>query len=90
MSSIPGSQWIGLEVGDRFLDMGTGPGFPGVPLAIAFPRAEATLVESKEKVVRELGTFRPSNAWIRGSRRLPSDWKTWPEKQTTVRDMTVW
>lgn len=41
------------------LDVGTGGGFPGIPLAILFPEAEFHLVDSigkKIKVVREVAT----------------------------------
>jgi len=41
----------------KVLDIGTGGGFPGIPLAILFPNAEFTLVDSigkKIKVVNEI------------------------------------
>jgi 16S rRNA (guanine527-N7)-methyltransferase len=31
------------------LDIGTGPGFPGLPLAVAFPETKITLLDSNEK-----------------------------------------
>ncbi len=34
---------------DRLLDIGSGGGLPGLPLAIARPRAETVLLEAKEK-----------------------------------------
>ena len=37
-----------LEYG-RFLDVGSGAGFPGVPLKIAFPESRATLIDSTAK-----------------------------------------
>ena len=43
--------------GARILDVGTGGGFPGIPLAILFPEAEFYLVDSigkKIKVVEEV------------------------------------
>lgn len=43
----------------RILDVGTGGGFPGIPLAILFPEAHFHLVDSigkKIKVVREVAT----------------------------------
>jgi 16S rRNA (guanine527-N7)-methyltransferase len=41
---------------DRFIDLGSGGGFPGLPLAIALPAARALLVESVAKKVRFLDT----------------------------------
>jgi 16S rRNA (guanine527-N7)-methyltransferase len=45
--------------GDNILDVGTGGGFPGIPLAIMFPHARFVLIDSvakKIKVVNEVVT----------------------------------
>lgn len=38
--------------GLRLIDVGAGAGFPGLPLAIAFPRLQATLMDSTAKKLR--------------------------------------
>src|SRR5690606_29686144 len=46
-----------LAPGTRILDVGTGGGFPGIPLAILFPQVEFHLIDSigkKIKVVNEV------------------------------------
>jgi 16S rRNA (guanine527-N7)-methyltransferase len=48
---------MAFKSGTRILDVGTGGGFPGVPLAILFPECEFHLVDSigkKIKVVQEV------------------------------------
>lgn len=38
--------------GSKILDVGTGGGFPGIPLAILFPRSEFTLLDSIGKKIK--------------------------------------
>jgi 16S rRNA (guanine527-N7)-methyltransferase len=41
-----------IKKGDRVLDLGTGGGFPGLPLAIAYPDCNFVLVDATDKKVR--------------------------------------
>ncbi|NHC33579.1 16S rRNA (guanine(527)-N(7))-methyltransferase RsmG [Scytonema millei] len=41
----------------RILDIGTGAGFPGIPVAIALPDAEVTLLDSTQKKVAFLNSL---------------------------------
>ena len=43
---------VNFEPGTRVLDVGTGGGFPGIPLAIMYPQAQFYLVDSIGKKIR--------------------------------------
>ena len=57
-----GTDYNEWKINLRILDLGTGAGFPGVPIKIAFPEAEIVLLDSLNKriqflndVIRQLG-----------------------------------
>ncbi len=59
LHSLGIAQFIHFVPGTRILDVGTGGGFPGIPLAILFPEVQFHLVDSigkKIKVVREVAS----------------------------------
>jgi 16S rRNA (guanine527-N7)-methyltransferase len=59
LHSLGIAKFINFVPGTRILDVGTGGGFPGIPLAILFPAVHFHLVDSigkKIKVVREIKT----------------------------------
>jgi 16S rRNA (guanine527-N7)-methyltransferase len=49
LDSLTLGRAIPIHEGGRILDMGTGAGFPGLPLAIAYPSAVMTLVDATQK-----------------------------------------
>lgn len=52
LHSLSIAKIISFLPGTRILDVGTGGGFPGIPLAILFPEAEFTLLDSIEKKIK--------------------------------------
>ena len=57
LHSLAIAKLIQFEKGTKILDIGTGGGFPGIPLAILFPEVDFLLVDSigkKIKVVNEV------------------------------------
>ncbi len=59
LHSLSIAKFIRFKSGSQILDLGTGGGFPGIPLAIFFPDVQFTLCDSigkKIKVVDEIST----------------------------------
>lgn len=57
LHSLAIARFIRFEAGTKILDVGTGGGFPGIPLAIFFPDVKFHLVDSigkKIKVVKDI------------------------------------
>lgn len=59
LHSLSIAKVISFKDGSRIIDIGTGGGFPGIPLAIFFPQADFLLVDSigkKITVVKEIAS----------------------------------
>ena len=52
LHSVALAKVINFLPGTKILDVGTGGGFPGIPLAILFPECEFTLLDSIEKKIK--------------------------------------
>jgi len=52
LHSLAIAKFIQFNKGTHIIDVGTGGGFPGIPLAILFPDCKFHLVDSIEKKVR--------------------------------------
>ncbi len=52
LHSLSIAKYITFSPGQNVLDIGTGGGFPGIPLAILFPETNFTLVDSIQKKIK--------------------------------------
>ena len=52
LHSLAIAKIISFKPGTRVLDVGTGGGFPGIPLAVLFPEVQFTLVDSIGKKIK--------------------------------------
>ena len=56
LHSLAIAKFISFKDGTTVLDFGTGGGFPGIPLAIMFPKVKFTLVDSIGKKINVVNT----------------------------------
>lgn len=52
LHSLAIAQYIKFKDGTRIMDLGTGGGFPGIPLAIMFPQCQFHLIDSIGKKIK--------------------------------------
>ena len=58
MHSLAIAKLISFSKGTKVLDVGTGGGFPGIPLAILFPEVEFLLIDSIGKKIKVVDSIR--------------------------------
>ena len=52
LHSLAIAKWIPFQPGTTIMDVGTGGGFPGIPLAIMFPECQFLLIDSIGKKIK--------------------------------------
>ena len=57
LNSLMLGKFLSFEPGNYVADLGTGGGFPGIPLAIAYPEVHFILVDSVQKKIRAVEEF---------------------------------
>lgn len=56
IDSLAICEYVDFKKGDSLIDIGTGAGFPGIPLKIVFPELRITLLDSLNKRIKFLDT----------------------------------
>ena len=52
LNSLSIAKWLPFQPGTTIMDVGTGGGFPGIPLAILFPECQFLLIDSIGKKIK--------------------------------------
>ena len=52
IDSLAICEYVDFKNGDSLIDIGTGAGFPGIPLKIVFPELRITLLDSLNKRIK--------------------------------------
>lgn len=55
LDSISIGKYVDFKDGESLIDVGTGAGFPGIPLKITYPELDITLLDSLNKRIKFLG-----------------------------------
>ena len=73
LHSLMIGKWITFKKGTEVLDLGTGGGFPGIPLAILYPEVQFHLIDSRKKkclvtqeIIQEMQLINATCQQIRG------------------------
>ena len=80
---------VSMEGEKRLLDVGTGAGFPGIPLKIVYPELEVVLLDSLNKRVKFLNAV-IENLGLTGSTAIHGRPRILRNRRNTGKALTSW
>ena len=80
VDSVAAAEYVEMEKINSLIDVGTGAGFPGIPLKIVYPHLQVTLLDSLNKRIKFLDE-------VSESKRCMEEQKMRRKKQNTANSL---